>query len=61
MTNSSLATYAFSNAELQCMKEAMTKAIATDHTHDFIALYKARIVTIEKMLAARSLVQAEFC
>lgn len=62
MTNSSLATYVFSTAELQVMKEAMTKAIATDHSHDFVVLYKARIATIDKMLMARSLlVQTEFC
>lgn len=54
MTSASLASYVFSNAELQCMAEAIRKAIATEHSHDFTLLYKARLVTIDNILAARS-------
>lgn len=54
MTSTSLATYVFSNAELQCMREAINKAITTEQSHDFVLLYKARIVTIDNILAARN-------
>lgn len=54
MTSTSLATYVFSNAELQCIREAITKAITTEQDHGFAAMYKARIVTIDNILAART-------
>lgn len=54
MTSTSLATYVFSNAELQCMKEAINKAISNEQDHGYTVLYKARIVTIDNILAARS-------
>lgn len=53
MTSTSLATYVFSNAELQCMREAIKKAIASEQDHGFTTLYKARIVTIDNILSAR--------
>lgn len=55
MTSASLATYIFSNAELHCIAEAIRKAIAVEHSHDFTLLYRARLVTIDNILAARNI------